>query len=298
MIVLKRAVAKNCDWICSFWILLDLLGFFSLIQTSIPIVPWKICVKMLAETLLELPAAAAPGVDGEPPPFAATLADVRWHERPPDSRLPRWPAWLHIALPNGKVHWGVRRRVGHAVRKKNSILLLIFVFALGPFLWLEHTGTGKSFHLQKDCQHIVGKKIEKYSCCKSCMKKNGSTSEKEEWRRLEGKNPTKWHWEKGSWRWGLDKIEALQNGSWIFICFIKSWMHWFDHFLTKLPKYLWIKTGDRHYLFVEPRVINRPFCRMETVYQNRFVETGVGSLQNGPPQPPQAMGRRIGKSWN
>ena len=54
---------------------------------------------------------------------------------------------------------------------QNSILLLIFVFALGPFLWLEHTGTGKSFHLQKDCQHIVGKKIEKYSCCKSCMKK-------------------------------------------------------------------------------------------------------------------------------
>ena len=46
MIVLKRAVAKNCDWICSFWILLDLLGFFSLIQTSIPIVPWKICVKI------------------------------------------------------------------------------------------------------------------------------------------------------------------------------------------------------------------------------------------------------------
>ena len=45
--------------------------------------------RALAETLLELPAAAAPGVEGEPPPFAATLADVRWHERPPDSRLPR-----------------------------------------------------------------------------------------------------------------------------------------------------------------------------------------------------------------
>ena len=125
------------------------------------------------------------------------------------------------------------------------------------------------------------------------MKKNGSTSEKEEWRRLEGKNPTKWHWEKGSWRWGLDKIEALQNGSGIFICFIKSWMHWFDHFLTKLSKYLWIKKGDRHYHFVEPWVIDRPFCRMETVYQNHFVETGVGSLQNGAPQPPQGMGRRM-----
>ena len=62
-------------------------------------------------------------------------------------------------------------------------------------------------------------------------------------------------------------------------------MHWFDHFLTKLSKYLWIKTGDRHYHFVEPWVIDRPFCRMETVYQNHFVETGVGSLQNGGPQP-------------
>ena len=70
-------------------------------------------------------------------------------------------------------------------------------------------------------------------------------------------------------------------------------MHWFDHFLTKLSKYLWIKAGDRHYHFVEPWVIDRPFCRMETVYQNHFVETGVGSLQNGAPQPPQGMGRRI-----
>ena len=63
-------------------------------------------------------------------------------------------------------------------------------------------------------------------------------------------------------------------------------MHWFEHFLTKLSKYLWIKTGDRHYHFVEPWVIDRPFCRMEIVYQSHFVETGVGSLQNGAPQPP------------
>ena len=73
--------------------------------------------RALAETLLELPAAAAPGVDGEPPPFAATLADVRWHERPPDSCL----LWLYIASPNGKVHWRVRRRVGHAAGKKKNV---------------------------------------------------------------------------------------------------------------------------------------------------------------------------------
>ena len=68
-------------------------------------------------------------------------------------------------------------------------------------------------------------------------------------------------------------------------------MHWFDHFLTKLSKYLWITTGDRHYHFVEPWVIDRPFCGMETVYQNHFVETRVGSLQNGPPQPPPGNGK-------
>ena len=39
---------------------------------------------------------------------------------------------------------------------------------------------------------------------------------------------------------------------------------WFDHFLTKLSIYLWIKAGDRHYHFVEPWVIDRPFCRMGT----------------------------------
>ena len=70
-------------------------------------------------------------------------------------------------------------------------------------------------------------------------------------------------------------------------------MHWFDHFLTKLSKDLWIKTGDRHYHFVEPWVIDRPFCRMETVYQSHFVETGLAHYKMGPPNPPQGMGRKI-----
>ena len=74
-------------------------------------------------------------------------------------------------------------------------------------------------------------------------------------------------------------------------------MHWFDHFLTKLSKYLWIKTGDRHYHFVEPWVIDRPFCRMEIVYQSHFVETGVGSLQNGAPQPPPGNGKEDVKMY-
>ena len=33
---------------------------------------------------------------------------------------------------------------------------------------------------------------------------------------LQGENPTKWFWEKGSWRWVLDEIDALQNGSCFF----------------------------------------------------------------------------------
>ena len=70
-------------------------------------------------------------------------------------------------------------------------------------------------------------------------------------------------------------------------------MHWFHHFLTKLSKYLRIKTGDRHYHFVEPCVIDRPFCRMETVYRSHFVEKEVGSLQNGAPQPHPGKGNRL-----
>ena len=47
---------------------------------------------------------------------------------------------------------------------QNSILLLIFVFALEHFGTVFVTGTywnRKKIHLQKDCQHIVGKKNRK-----------------------------------------------------------------------------------------------------------------------------------------
>ena len=62
-------------------------------------------------------------------------------------------------------------------------------------------------------------------------------------------------------------------------------MHWFDHFLTNLSKYLWIKTGDRHYHFVEPWFMDIPFCRMETVYHNHFVAQKARQVQNGPLRP-------------
>ena len=70
-------------------------------------------------------------------------------------------------------------------------------------------------------------------------------------------------------------------------------MHWFDHFLTNLSKYLWIKTGDRHYHFVEPWFMDIPFCRMETVYHNHFVEQKARQLQNGPLRPHPENGNGI-----
>ena len=79
---------------------------------------------------------------------------------------------------------------------------------------------------------------------------------------------------------------------WYFYMFYKIMNALVDHFLTKLSKYLWIKTGDGHYHFVEPWVIDRPFCRMETVYRSHFIEKGVGSLQNGAHQPHPGNGNR------
>ena len=80
----------------------------------------------LAGVLLELLAAAATGVDGQG--FAATLADVRWHESP-DSRLPRWTARLYIALPSGKVHWRMQD-TKRACSQQNKSVELLFYFIL------------------------------------------------------------------------------------------------------------------------------------------------------------------------
>ena len=123
MIVWKRAVAKNCDWICSFWILLDLLGFFSLIQTSIPIVPCEICVKIA---------------------FFSWSSFLLW------DRFVTGTYWNRKKFPSSE--------------------------GLPAHCWQKNRN--KNIHAAKVAW------------------KNGSTSEKEKWRRLEGKNPTKWHWEK------------------------------------------------------------------------------------------------------
>ena len=70
---------------------------------------------------------------------------------------------------------------------------------------------------------------------------------------------------KGSWRWVLAKIDALQL-FWYFYIFDKI-MNALDWSFFNCQKYFWIKTGDRHYHFVKLSFIDRPFCRMETVPQ-------------------------------
>ena len=77
-------------------------------------------------------------------------------------------------------------------------------------------------------------------------------------------------------------------------------MHWFDHFLTKWSKYLWIKTGDRHCHFVEPWFMDIPFCRMETVYHHHFVEQKARWSTATPPREWQRgwkMMGTYGKIW-
>ena len=98
------------------------------------------------------------------------------------------------------------------------------------------TSKGKSFHLQRDYQHMVGKKLPTFYCCKSCMKQFPSTSEKDEWRWITGRKPYKMALGKRQLTLRLDEIDALQNGPGLFKLFIRPWLHWFDHFLTKLSK--------------------------------------------------------------
>ena len=123
-------------------------------------------------------------------------------------------------------------------------------------------------------------------------KQIGSTSEKDEWRWTRGWKPYKMALGKRQLTLSSSQDRCSTKWLWIFYLFLRSWMHWFDHFLTKLSKYLWIKTGDRRYHFVEPWFMDRPFCRMETVYHNHFVEQMASPLQNGPLRPHPGNGNR------
>ena len=63
---------------------------------------------------------------------------------------------------------------------------------------------------------------------------------------------------------------------------------------------MWIKTGDRHYHFVEPWFMDIPFCRMETVYHDHFVEQKARWSTATPPREWQRgwkMMGTYGKIW-
>ena len=108
-----------------------------------------------------------------------------------------------------------------------AILLTTLLFvALGPFLWLPME---KALICRRIASTLLAKILSTFSCCKSCMKQFPSTSEKDEWQGITGWKSYKMALGKGSWRWVLDEIDALQNGSCFFV-FLRPWMRWFDHF--------------------------------------------------------------------
>ena len=119
-----------------------------------------------------------------------------------------------------------------------AILLTTLLFvALGPFLWLPME---KAFICRRIASTLLAKILSTFSCCKSCMKQFPSTSEKDEWQGITG-------WK--SYKMALGKRQSTLSSwqdrcstkwLWCFfeILFIRSWMHWFDHFLTKLSKFL------------------------------------------------------------
>ena len=190
-----------------------------------------------------------------------------------------------LRLPENGAPAAVLNKKGATLPRKVprpiAILLTTLLFvALGPFLWLPRekafTSKGKSFHLQRDCQHIVGKKLPTFYCCKSCMKQFPSTSEKDEWRWITGRKPYKMALGKRQLTLRLDEIDALQNGSGLFKLFIRPWLHWFDHFLTKLSKWLWIKI----IIIIQCSWQAVPFCRAR-VYGHTILENGRHNM----PQP-------------
>jgi hypothetical protein len=112
---------------------------------------------------------------------------------------------------------------------------LLFV-ALGPFLWLPMETLSLAEQLQAHCWQ----KLSTFSCCKVAWNSFSPPLRRMNDNELHGENPAKWAWEKGSWGWIFDEMDALH---YFFICMYiyTRWMHWFNLFVTKLSKWLWIK---------------------------------------------------------
>ena len=132
------------------------------------------------------------------------------------------------------------------------------------------------------CLHWLARKR------KSCMEQIGSTSEKDEWRWTREWKPYKMA--LGKRQLTLSSCQDRCSTKWLWD--FRLFYHIMNALVWSFSKYLWIKTGDRRYHFVEPWFMDRPFCRMETVYHNHFVEQMASPLQNGPLRPHPGNGNR------
>ena len=159
---------------------------------------------------------------------------------PPMIAFTRLVLFAHSVLAGFGAPAAVLNKKGATLPRKVprpvAILLTTRLFvAFGPFLWLPME---KAFICRRIASTLLANKClhSTFSCCKSCMKQFPSTSEKDEWRWITGRKPYKMALGKRQLTLRLDEIDALQNGPGLFKLFIRPWLHWFDHFLTKLSK--------------------------------------------------------------
>jgi hypothetical protein len=93
-----------------------------------------------------------------------------------------------------------------------AILLTTPLFvALGPFLWLPMETLSLAEQLQAHCWQ----KLSTFSCCKVAWNSFSPPLRRMNDNELQGENPAKWAWEKGSWGWIFDEMDALH---YFFIC--------------------------------------------------------------------------------
>ena len=134
---------------------------------------------------------------------------------PPMIAFTRLVLFAHSVLAGFGAPAAVLNKKGATLPRKVprpiAILLKALLFvALGPFLWLPME---KAFMcrriastlLAKHCLHSHAARVAWNSFLPPPKRMNDNE--------LQGENPTKWPWEKGSWRWVLDEVDALQNGS-------------------------------------------------------------------------------------
>ena len=153
----------------------------------------------------------------------------------------RWVFFAHSVLAGFGTPAAVLNKIGATLPRKVPQPIAIFLttllfVALGPFLWLPMETLSLAEQLQAHCWQ----KLSTFSCCKVAWNSFSPPLRRMNDNELHGENPAKWAWEKGSWGWIFDEMDALH---YFFICMYiyTRWMHWFNLFVTKLSKWLWIK---------------------------------------------------------